>query len=137
MSNQTLNNKSEYIIPDIATKIKNLSATKLVLLKMIIDMYPMSNDPIFSVYAGPLIKLLQYIINIHKNTILSELEDGLTSTLVTYIFDINELIKGQLNLETYAPRHKNLVAVHQKIDYYLNHYDPQGLEELKAILFLI
>jgi hypothetical protein len=137
MSTQTLNNKSEYIIPDIATKIKNLSATKLVLLKMIIDMYPMSNDPIFSVYAGPLIKLLQSIINIHKNVILLELEDGLTSTLVTYIFDINELIKGHLNLEKYEPRHKNLVAVHQKIDYYLNHYDPQGLEELKAILFLI
>ena len=137
MINQTLNNKSEYIIPDIATKIKNLSATKLVLLKMIIDMYPMTNDPILRVYAGPLIKLLQSIINIHKNTILSELEDGLTSIMITYIFDINDLIKGQLNLEKYELRHKNLVAVHQRIDYHIKQNDLYNMEELKETLFLI
>jgi hypothetical protein len=133
MSNQ-LESES---IPDIATKIKELSATKLVLLKMIIQMYPMSNDPILSVYAQPMIKLLQSIINIHKNSTLLELEDGLTSVLVTYIFDINELIKGQLNLEKYEPRHKNLVAMHQQIDYHIKQNDLYNLAELKATLFLI
>lgn len=141
MSNQTLKSESESesanIIPDIAKKIKELSATKLVLLKMIIQMYPMSNDPILSVYAQPMIKLLQSIINIHKNSTLLELEDGLTSVLVTYIFDINELIKGQLNLEKYEPRHKNLVAMHQQIDYHINENDSYNLAELKATLFLI
>ncbi len=91
MSNQILNNfesESASIIPDIAKKIKELSATKLVLLKMIMQMYPMSTDPLTKVYARPLIKLLQSIINIHKNDVLLELEDGLTSVIVTYIFDI-------------------------------------------------
>jgi hypothetical protein len=144
MSNQILNNKfeskseSESIIPDIATKIKELPATKHVLLKMIMQMYPMSLDPVLSVYASPMIKLLQRIINIHKNRVLFELEDGLTSVLVTYIFDINELIKGQLNLEKYEPRHKNLVAIHHQIDYHIKQNDDMyNLAELKATLFLI
>ena len=67
MSNQILNNKfeseSESIIPDIAKKIKELSATKHVLLNMIMQMYPMSVDPVLSVYTGPMVRLLQRIIN--------------------------------------------------------------------------
>jgi hypothetical protein len=139
MSNQILNNTSdsENIIPDIAKKIKGLSATKQVLLKMIMQMYPMSVDPVLSVYAGPMVRLLQRIINVHKNAILVELEDGITSVLITYIYDINDLIKGCLNLEKYEPRHKNLVAVHQQIDYHLKHDDLSGLAELKATLFQI
>ncbi len=139
MSNQILNNfeSESESIPDIATKIKELSATKLVLLKMIMQMYPMSLDPLTKVYARPMIKLLQCIINIHKNATLFELEDGLTSVLVTYIFDINELIKGHLNLEKYELRHNNLIAIHRQIDYHLKNDDLYRLSELKATLFLI
>jgi hypothetical protein len=139
MSNQ-LNNKFESeseSIPDIATKIKELSATKHVLLNMIMQMYPMSVDPVLSVYTGPMVRLLQRIVNIHKNAVLLKLEDALTSVLITYIFDINELIKGHLDLEKYEPRHKNLVAVHQQIDYHIKENDPYNLAELKATLFLI
>ena len=137
MSNQTLNKFEPDSIPDIAAKIKELSATKQVLLKMIMQMYPMSIDPILKVYANPMIRLLQSIINIHKNVILSELEDGLTSVLVTYIFDITELTKGQLDLNKYEPRHKNLVAMHHEIDYHIKQNDLYNLAELKATLFLI
>lgn len=138
MSNQTLNNSnSDNIIPDIAIKIKELSATKQVLLKMIMQMYPMSIDPTLKVYTNPLVRLLQSIINIFKIDVLSELEDALSSVLVTYIFDINDLIKGHLDLEKYEPRHKNLVAVHKQIDYHLKHDDLSGLAELKATLFQI
>jgi hypothetical protein len=141
MSNQILNNKSESesesIIPDIAKKIKELSATKHVLLNMIMQMYPMSVDPVLSVYAGPMVRLLQRIINIHKNAVLLKLEDALTSVLITYIFDINELIKGHLDLEKYEPRHKNLMAMHYEIDYHLKNDDLSRLSELKATLFLI
>ena len=137
MSNQTLKSESESeSVSDIAKKIKELSATKQVLLNMIMQMYPMSLDPILSVYTGPMVRLLQRIINIHKNAVLLELEDALTSVLITYIFDINELIKGHLNLEKYEPRHKNLVAVHYEIDYHL-HNNLYNLAELKATLFLI
>lgn len=141
MSNQTLNKNhldaNSNIIPDIATKIRDLSATKHVYLKLIMQMYPMSVHPMLTVYANPLIRLLQSIINIYKLDVLLELEDGLVSILVTYIYDINDLIKGQLDLKKYEPRHKNLLAVHQQIDYHLEHDDHRGLEELKTTLFLI
>jgi hypothetical protein len=132
---------NEPIIPDIATKIKDLSATKHVYLKLIMQMYPLLNDPLLKRYVCPLIRLLQSIINISKLDVLLELEDGLTSVLVTYICDINKLIKGQLDIKKYEPRHTNLIAIIRQIDYYL-HYDVQyndrkDLEQLKTNLFLI
>lgn len=132
---------NEPIIPDIATKIRDLSATKHVYLKLIMQMYPLLNDPLLKRYVCPLIRLLQSIINISKLDVLLELEDTLSSVLVTYICDINELIKGQLDIKKYEPRHTNLIAIIRQIDYYL-HYDVQyndrkDLEQLKTNLFLI
>jgi len=137
MNQQILNHSLETSIPDVATKIKDLSATKLTYLKFIIQMFPLLNDVKLATFAKQLIRLLQNIINVDKNHILLELENGLTSVLVTYIFDIVELIKGQLDLEKYEPRHKNLVAINQQIDYYMKHDDLQGLANLKVNLFLI
>ena len=141
MSNQTLNKNhlddNINIIPDIATKIRDLSATKHVYLKLIMQMYPLLNDPLLKGYTNPLICLLQTIINIYQLDVLKELEDGLSYILVDYIYDINDLIKGQLDLTKYEPRHKNLVVIHKQIDYHLEHDDRRGLEELKATLFLV
>lgn len=134
MNTQTNN---QYIIPDVAIKIKELSSLKQTYLKLIIDMYPLLKDKLLNNYIYPLIRLLQNIINIHKYNILYEIEDGLTSVLITYIFDINAAIHGKLNLEKYELRHKNLIAINQRIDYYLENYDAKGVEELKNILFLI
>lgn len=128
---------NETIIPDISTKLRDLSATKLTYLKMIIQMFPLLKNNLLCDYANQLIILLQNLINVNKDAVLNELEVGLTSVLVTYIFDINELIKGQLNLEKYEPRHKNLSAINQQINYHMNNYDRQALDELKATLLLI
>jgi len=141
MSNQLANDMNLNIIPDIATKIRDLSATKHIYLKLIMQMYPLLNDPLLKIYAFPLIRLLQSIINISKLDVLLEIEDALSCVLVTYICDINELIKGQLDLKKYEPRHVNLIAIIRQIDYYL-HYDVQNndrkdLEQLKTNLFLI
>jgi len=139
MSNQSLNKEhnSENIIPDIVTKIKELSATKQTYLKFIMQLFPLSNDPKLASVANHLIRLLQNIININKNHILLQLENGLTSVLVSYIFDINDLIKGQLDLEKYEPMHRNLIAINQQIDYYMMHDDRLGFAELRENLFLI
>lgn len=124
-------------IPNISSKIRDLSATKLTYLKMIIQMFPLLKNNMLCDYANQLIILLQNLININNHYVLTELETGLTSVLITYIFDINELIKGQLNLEKYEPRHKNLSAINQQINYYMNNNDRQSLDELKATLLLI
>jgi hypothetical protein len=124
-------------IPNISSKIRDLSATKLTYLKMIIQMFPLLKNNMLCDYANQLIILLQNLINIHNHSVLIELEVALTSVLITYIFDINELIKDQLNLGKYEPRHKNLSAINQQINYHMNNNDKQLLDELKATLLLI
>ena len=137
------NTNTANIIPNVAIKIKEMSYLKQAYLKYIIELFPFlsnssqSNSSQSRFHANLLIILLQNLINIHKNEILFELEDALTSVLITYIFDIDDLIKGQLNVEKYEPRHVNLQAINQQIDYYLKHDDRLGLAELKATLFLI
>ena len=132
-----MNSQTTSTIPNISGKIRDLSATKLTYLKMIIQMFPLLNDNLLCDYANQLVILLQNLININKHSLLTELETGLTSVLLTYIFDINELIKDQLDLSKYEPRHKNLSAINQQINYHMNNYDQQALDELKENLLLI
>jgi hypothetical protein len=136
MSNQ-LENNSDYVIPNVTTKIKELTATKQVYLKFIIQLFPFLKNQVLCDYANELIILLQNLINIDKNEILFELEDGFTSALVTYIYDIADLIGGQLDLEKYQPRHQNLTAINQQVDYHMKTNDFKGLVELKMNLFLV
>jgi hypothetical protein len=132
-----MNSQTTSTIPNISTKIRDLSATKLTYLKMIIEMFPLLKNNLLCDYANQLIILLQNLINITNHDTLIKLESGLISVLLTYIFDINELVKGQLNLEKYEPRHKNLSAINQQINYHMNNYDKRSFDELKASLFLI
>ena len=127
----------EPIIPNVVTKIKELSATKQTYLKFIIDLFPFLKDPIKQVHANEFVILLQNLINIHKNEILVDLEDALTSVLISYIFDIVELIKNQLDLEKYEQRHQNLATINQQVGYYIKHNNPYGLSELQEKMFLI
>ena len=132
-----MNSETIPTIPNISMKLRDLSATKLTYLKMIIQMFPFLKNNLLCDYANQLIILLQNLININNHSVLIELETGLTSVLITYIFDIHELVKEQLNLEKYEARHKNLSAINQQINYYMNNNDRQSLDELKATLLLI
>jgi hypothetical protein len=130
-------NNTNSVIPDISTKIKELTATKQVYLKFIIQLFPLLKNQVLCDYANELVILLQNLINIHKNEILFELEDGLTSALVTYIHDIVDIIEGHLDLNKYESRHNNLVAINQQIDYNMKTNDLYNLTKLKMNLFLI
>jgi hypothetical protein len=132
-----MNSQTNSTIPNISSKIRDLSATKLTYLKMIMQLFPLLNNDVLCDYANQLVVLLQNLINVNKHSVLAELETGLTSVMLTYIFDIHELLKGQLNLEKYQPRHRNLSAINQQINYHMNEYDRQALDELKATLLLI
>ena len=132
-----MNSETIPTIPNISMKLRDLSATKLTYLKMIIQLFPLLKNNLLCDYANQMVVLLQNLINVNKHSALTELETGLTSVMLTYIFDINELIKGQLNLEKYEPRHKNLSAINQQINYHMNNYDKQALDELNATLLLI
>jgi hypothetical protein len=134
MNSQTIPTST---IPNISSKIRDLSATKLTYLKMIMQLFPLLNDNLLCDYSNQLVILLQNLINVNKHSVLAELETGLTSVMLTYIFDIHELVKDQLNLEKYEPRHKNLSAINRQINYYMNNNDRQSLDVLKATLLLI
>ena len=135
MQNVDTNNRN--VIPNVATKIKNLSATKQVYLKLIIRMFPFLNNQSLCEYANQLIILLQNLINIQKCPTLAEFETGLTSVLITYIFDMHELIDGRLDLQQYEARHKNLTTINAQITEYATYYDKQGIDELKKTLLLV
>lgn len=125
------------IIPNIATRIKEMSYLKQTYLKFIIDLFPLLSNSLLKDFTNQLILLLQNLINIHKNEILFDIEDALTSVLISYIFDMDEIIKGHLDLEKYEPKHKNLVAINQQTNYYMKHHDPRGVEELREKMFLV
>jgi hypothetical protein len=126
----------EPIIPDIARKIKEMTYLKQTYLKYIINLFPFLKDPIKQVYANQLILLLQNLINIHKNEILFGLEDALTSVLISYIFEMDELIKGNEPIFEQI-RQQNLITINQQIAYYMKHHDRLGLEQLREKMFLI
>ena len=136
-----MNNQTDIInvntIPNIAMKIKELSYVKQTYLKFIIQLFPLTKNLLLKDYSNQIIRLLQNLINIHKNEILIELEDALTNVLVAYIFDLHDLIKGQLNIEKYEIMHANLITINKQINHHMVYNDRYELGILKEQLYLI
>ena len=122
---------------NIARKIKDLSGVKLSYIQLIIQLFDLLNDQSLKKYAIPFIHLLQKIINIQNDTILLDLEDALSSVLITYIYDLTDLLNGKLDLIQYEHKHKNLLIIHMRINDLLLNYDAYDMTTLKEDLFLI
>jgi len=122
---------------NIADKINNLSGVKLSYIQLIMQLFDLLNDQILKKYAIPFIHLLQKIINVQNNAILLQLEDALSSVLITYIYDLTNLINGKLDLIQHERQHKNLLIIHIRINDLLLNYDENDLTILKEELFLI
>ena len=90
-------------------------------------------------YAEALCVLFRNIINYDKNDTLARLADALDSVLITYFLDQNNLMKRELNMEAYEVKHANLLAINQKVDYFVSLYyvDFIELEEFKNSLFQV
>jgi hypothetical protein len=122
---------------NIADKINNLSGVKLSYIQFIMQLFDLLNDQILKKYAIPFIHLLQKIINIQNNAILLQLEDALSSVLITYIYDLTNLLNGHLDLIQYEGKHKNLLIIHMRINDLLLNYDETEMTILKEELFII
>jgi len=122
---------------NIADKIKELSLLKLSYIQLIMQLFDLLHNHELKKYAIPFIHLLQKIINIQNDVILLELEDALSSVLITYIYDLTNLLNGQLDLIQYQAKHKNLVIIHIHINDLLLNYDPYEIAVLKEELLLI
>ena len=140
MNNQTTNNTANNIpiIPNVSIKIKDLSDLNKTYLKLIIQLFPLLKDPILEHYACPLVHLLQNLVNIHKNDILSALDDALTNVLISYIFDIDDLNMGRfITKADWEPRYKILYDAIDHVDFCVKHKNYDGLEAWNEYLFAI
>ncbi len=122
---------------NIAYKIKELSPVKQTYLLFIIQLFDLLEDIKLKKYAVPLIHLLQKIINIQNEHILLELEDALSSVLITYITELDHLLNGKLDVLNYESKHNNLISIHAHIDQLILNYDQYDMLILKYELFLI
>jgi hypothetical protein len=94
---------------------------KLIKYGLIIYVYVLKDIPKLMEYVCQLMTLLRYAINIKKDPVLEELDECFTSLMLTYIFDISELINQQINnptdIEKYKDRHDNLIRINKEIEH--------------------
>ena len=60
-------------------------------------------------YITPLLQLLTFLINIRRDPVLTTIKSKLELLLTTYVFYIDELLKDQLDIESYTEKHDQLV----------------------------
>jgi hypothetical protein len=130
MSTQTENMSNSN---KIKQQISKLSDIKIKYINFMFQLAKIKN-PLLTEQVCQLMKLVRKSINIEKCDILKELDECFTSLMVSYIFDINDLLRNQLDIEKYADKHQNLIRINNQIDYQIKNYDPYSLNELKKTL---
>ena len=139
--NQSENmSESDKIKNQINRKLSDLSDTKT---KYVYYMFQLAQvkKPKLMEYVCQLMTLLRYAINIKKDPVLEELDECFTSLMLTYIFDISELINQQINnptdIEKYKDRHENLIRINKEIEHQVNNYNSFYLNEFKQTLLKV
>lgn len=136
MSTQVNQSKNMLNLDKIKTKLLALSDTKLRYVNLMFKL-AQNKNPLVNEHVCELIKLLRNAINIEKDNTLDELSVCFTSLMITYIFDINDLICDQLDIEKYNHRHQNLIRINEQIDYQIHNYNPYSLNEFKQTLLTV
>jgi len=128
--------ESDKIKSQINKKLSDLSDTKT---KYVYYMFQLAQvkKPKLMEYVYQLMILLRYAINIKKDPVLEELDECFTSLMLTYIFDISELINNPTDIEKYNDRHQNLIRINKEIEHQVNNYDPCYLNEFKQTLLKV
>jgi hypothetical protein len=57
--------------------------------------------------------------------------------MLTYIFDISEVINERFDIEKYNDRHQNLIRINKEIEHQVNNYDPCYLNDFKQTLLKV
>lgn len=112
MNNTAQNNASDNLMravnslpPFLKRTIKLIAALKS----------KMDNNPELAPYITPMLELLANNLNMHKDPILTQLKIKLEELLLTYIFDMGEMIQNTIDLERYQDRHLSLVCLNGHI----------------------
>ena len=139
--NQSENmSESDKIKSHINKKLSDLSDTKTKYVYYMFQLVQVKNPKLME-YVCQLMTLLRYAINIKKDPVLEELDECFTSLMLTYIFDISELINQQINeptnIEKYNDRHQNLIRINKEIEHQVNNYNSYYLNEFKQTLLKV
>jgi hypothetical protein len=128
--------ETDKIKMEINKKLSDLSDTKT---KYVYYMFQLAQvkKPKLMEYVCQLMTLLRYAINIKKNPVLEELDECFTSLMLTYIFDISEVINERFDIEKYNDRHQNLIRINKEIEHQVNNYDPCYLNDFKQTLLKV
>ena len=126
--NMTESDKMEF-----QKKISELSDTKTRYVYYIIKLSQIKN-PLLMEQINQLIKFLRKAINIDKNRVFEELDECFASLMLSYIYDIDDLLCDVLDIEKYNDRHQNLIRINEQIEYQVKNYDLYSLNELKQTL---
>jgi hypothetical protein len=94
-------------------------------------------NPVLTDFACQLILLLQNAINYKNNHVLAELDKDLSYILTSYIYDISNLINGQLDIEKYKNRHNTLFNINNLIKKQVTNNTCYLMHEFKEILLTI
>ncbi len=124
------------MLQELLRKIRELPMLKQQYVLIMLRLASVQEEN-YKLYAEALCILLRNIINYDNNEILSRLADPLESVLISYFFDQNDLLNKQLNAEVYEAKHKNLLAINEKVNYYstLYYVDHKELDEFKDKLY--
>lgn len=128
--------ESNKIKMEINKKLSGLSDTKTKYVYYMFQLAQVKNPKLIE-YVCQLMTLLRYAINIKNDAVLEELDECFTSLMLTYIFDINELIHNPIDIEKYNDRHQNLIRINKEIEYQVSNYDPCYLNEFKQTLLKV
>jgi hypothetical protein len=116
----------ELVARSLMEQISALSAIKQKCFRFMMDLSQVNESDRHKEFAIQLVIFLTNVVNHQNHPILSQLEDAFNCILVSYIFDISELTKRELNRDRYEPKHEILAEVNRRTAQYMKDYDQRG-----------
>jgi len=119
----TLAQTRELIAASLLEQISALSEIKQKCFRFMMDLSQVKEHKEFAIQ---LVIFLTHVVNHQNHPVLLELEDAFNCILVSYVFDISELTKRELNKERYEPKHEILGDINRRTTEYMKDYDQRG-----------
>ena len=111
-----MNTAQNNVSDDLMRAVNSLPAFLKRTIKLIAALKSkINNNPELALYISPMLELLVNCLNMHKDPILTQLNAKLEELLLTYIFDMGEIIQNTIDLERYQDKHLSLVCLNGHI----------------------
>ena len=122
----TLAQTRELVAASLMEQISALSDIKQKCFRFMMDLSQVKESDRHKEFAIQLVIFLTNFVNHQNHPILLALEDAFNCILVSYVFDISELTKRELNRERYEPKHEILGNINRRTAQYMKDYDKNG-----------